>query len=232
MRRTLTIILLTTLIAISCNTDKQNDVTDQRELISELDTFKIGNKLIHVLKIDSNEFGQEQPAKIDSNDIFNINSNGLVRQNGDSLIFRSDQRTAILVNDTSNSERASRYNYIGYMPEIKQFLVHGAFYEWFSYLLIDRMTADTTYVSSIPIISPDKKTFVAGNVDLLAQMDFNGIEFYGNTNKPNKIGERSLNKWGPNKIKWLDNSTLLIEGFELDSSLIKERRIYLKLRIE
>ncbi len=228
-------IIILAMALYSCSSTSDNMDCTKSDIdtvkVSEVDTFILGNRLVHVERIDSAAFGSETNANIASTNSYSLN-NGLVRKNGDSLVFLCEKRIAILVNDTSDSDRASRYDYIGYMPDIGKFLIHGAFYEWFSYLLIDRITADTTYVHSIPKVSPDKRTFVSGNADLLAELDFNGIEWHKNVNKPTLIGVRALSKWGPSEIKWVDNSTLLVEGFELDTSLIRERKVYLKLRIE
>jgi hypothetical protein len=140
---------------------------------------------------------------------------------------------ATLINSTEeeegDDEKYVTYQYRGYSKEVNQFVVYGAFYEWYDYLLIDGVTGDTTDLCGIPIVSPGKKQLISGNADLDAGYTFNGIELYDDSHPPNILASRELTKWGPKIIKWKDDNTLYIEASVLDST--GEKTDYFKLTL-
>lgn len=126
--------------------------------------------------------------------------------------------------------RLAANRYRGLLPDLNKYLIYATYYEWYNYVLIDRVSGDTTITAGLPIISPDKKTFICGNCDLVAGFTFNGIELYTNKNKPELVAIRELTKWGPTSIKWLDNSSLIVECNISDTTNANlERQDFLKL---
>jgi hypothetical protein len=235
MKKIPLLFLLITIVS-SCNEPaKTPNVTPVKALVSEFDTFYLGNKLIEVTKIEKIEFDRLTPSKEDvkSDESFYLQKDSsLVKRNGDTLFLKTSQKTVTFLNNKSEDDSYAQYSYNGYLSDLNQFLVYGVFYEWFEYFLIDGITGDTTMCSSSPLLSPDKKMFITGNDDLEAGFNFNGLALYKNSHKPELIGSRALNKWGPNSIKWFDNSTLLIECNVLDTTSANYFRTdYFKLKL-
>jgi hypothetical protein len=211
-------------------------VTDNNNIPKpEQDTFYLGNILVHLEKIQKTDFDKvsENPVDTANEALLLRRDSSLVSRSGDTLFFMTGRGKVTLLNIESEGDNYSNYLYKGYLKDMNQFLVYGAFYEWFNYQLIDRITGDTTALSGEPVLSPDKKRFISGNSDLMAGFTFNGIELYKSTHKPELIGARALGKWGPNIIKWLDNRTLVIECNVSDTTLENMERLdYFKLTLD
>ncbi|HWY35057.1 MAG TPA: hypothetical protein VNX68_10450, partial [Nitrosopumilaceae archaeon] len=79
--------------------------------------------------------------------------------------------------------------------------------------------------------SPDKNYFISGNADLVAGFVFNGFDLYEIKNKKiHLIGRRELSNWGPEKIAWINNSSLLVQRIISDTTKPdKVRSEYVKL---
>lgn len=199
-------------------------------LRSELDTFYFGNKLAHVTFIEKAEFDNLSSADVldtsESNNL--LKDSSFVKRIGDTLLFILPNNGKTMLVDNDADEGYAQYKYLGQKEGLDQYIVEGRFYEWFEYILIDKEAGDTTYIINEPILSPDKKNFIAANCDIEAGFDYNGLQLFSNVDHPKKIAQRELAAWGPAKIKWLNNTTILIEGNTLDS-LGQQKTEYMKV---
>ena len=232
MRQFIVCYIFLVTILFSCNQSQNTDKTAIEDTKSELDTFYLGDKLVHVTKVEKSTFDKLPEFVLKSDEShYLLKDSSVVKRNIDTLFFEiADNKKVTLVNDNSDNDTYANYSYRGLLPDLNKYLIYATYYEWYNYVLIDRVSGDTTITAGLPIISPDKKTFICGNCDLVAGFTFNGIELYTNKNKPELVAIRELTKWGPTSIKWLDNSSLIVECNISDTTNANlERQDFLKL---
>jgi len=230
---------LSCLLLINCGKDKPVEKTEieavaQKTLVSELDTFYLGGKLVRVERMEKSDFDDaESPAAIDTSETKNLQKDSdRVQRTGDTLTIKTKAKDVHIVNNDNDTDEYAQYTYMGYIDAADQFLVFGGFYEWHNYLLIDGQTGDETVLWGKPAVSPDGKYIVNGNSDLVAQFTDNGMQLFTATHKPKVVGERSLKAWGPEEIKWADNKTLFVKANVADEkSPDLEVTRYFKLKL-
>jgi hypothetical protein len=201
----------------------KKDSLTLKPLVSELDTVYLGERLIEIKKASGAGFNsyQADASKFDTSEVYNLNrDSALVKRRGDTLIFKTAVKEVFLfnINDEEQEAGLSIYSYLGFDNDLDQYVVHGSYYEGSDYILIDKQTGGKTNVPGIPMASPDKKLFITGNVDLIAGFDFNGINLYSNTHPPKLLGSKPLNSWGPEEIKWVNDSTLFVKARVADTT--------------
>tara|TARA_B110000285_G_scaffold92393_1_gene105823 strand:- start:379 stop:1065 length:687 start_codon:yes stop_codon:yes gene_type:complete len=209
--------LILLLLIITSRTLFAQDVKIESDLVS----FSLCERQVKVTMIKKSEFEDLiSPIEIkDESKYLKEDSLKVIRLN-DTLVFNlNNGKKAHLINDDSNGERYGQYSYLGTLDNLNQFIVYGSFWEWHNYILIDMESGDTNYLAGFPVLSPDKKTIISGNCDLIAGYTFNGLELYNNSSPIKKICSTELMSWGPDKIKWIDDSSLIIKGYISDTSL-------------
>ncbi|MGZ3863721.1 MAG: hypothetical protein ACXVPF_10960 [Bacteroidia bacterium] len=227
----------------SCSAEKSKEETSvavkKDSLVSERDTFYIGNKLFYVEQISKEEFDKLPGPPVPDTSEKNI----LVRDSayafrlGTALVLNMGERFNETISFKDNNKEASEeycgFTYKGFLPQINRHLVFASFIESFNYYLIDKNTADTNYACGYPVFSPTGKYFVCGNTDLVARFVPNGFDLYEAGNKKIKqIGRRELDTWGPEKVKWLNDSVLCVQRNVLDTTTKNMVRTdYVKLLI-
>jgi len=221
MKTITVLILLIVLLFISCNNidPKENSVI----LISELDTFYLGDKLIYVKKATKSDFDklptqilEYDYEKLDSNNL--IKDSSVVKRKGDTLFFTiSDNKIDTLIGgNRSDGDFYDKYFYLGYISDIGQYLAYFIGNEEECKMLIDSKTGDITIIDDEPVVSPNKKYFIS-RIELEIGGDYCGFDLYKNSHKPKLVGSRELKKWCPSEIKWYNDSTLLLKVSILDS---------------
>lgn len=230
MKRIISITLSLIVLFASC---KEPTTTDSKAAGN--DTFHLCNTVVYIDTISEAEFGATTSVNTfyDTNEIqYLLPDTGRVRRHFDTLAFSIDNgRTVFMINDTSDSENASKYLYTGHDKVLNKYVVQGFFYEWWSHFLIDKSKGDTTIVCGAPVASPDGRYFICGNSDIDAGFTFNGLELYENTSPPKLVCAREIPYWGPSQIKWHDNKTLFIHADMLDTSGQRLRPRFLRLRL-
>ncbi|MXN91386.1 hypothetical protein GR160_09105 [Flavobacterium sp. Sd200] len=219
------IAILSCIFLVNCQKDKKteedaDEPTDSKVLVSELDTFYLGGKIVRVEKIKKSDFDEaDAPVAIDTSEINNLERDSeIVKRIGDTLLFKTAAKEVTLINNNSDTDEYARYTYYGYREDMDQFVVFGGFYEWHNYILVDAQTGDQTILWGQPEVSPNGKLIVSGNSDLTAQFTDNGLQLYQSTHAPKVLGEKILQSWGPEKIKWYDNNTLYIKANVVDDN--------------
>lgn len=229
--------ILIGLIMISCNTLNLKKASPV--LVSELDTFYLGDKLIHVEKILKSDFDNLRTngsifngTKLDSlRAHYLMKDSSIVKEVGDTLFLAVANNKKVALtnipliavsadNDTSIEDYYERYWYQGFNEDIEKYVVYVLLYETSHFLLIDKKTGDKSTFYNEPMISPNKEYFICGASNLRDEHDedFNGLQLYKNASKIVLTASRQLKKWGPTEIKWLGNSSLLVKCDVLDSS--------------
>ena len=201
-----------------------------------VDTFWLCDKLVQIDSIKRSEFDEIRiaPDLDSSEEIYLLRDSAFVKRHGDSLIFTAGGKEIVLINNHSDtSDATADHNYRGFNRDLGKYIVYSVYWEWYNYMLIDKGSGDTTVICGEPVLSPDKKFFICGNADLLAQFTFNGFELYENLPKPKLICQRELMKWGPQEIKWIAKNTLLVKATVADTTIQDlERPAYYKLSIK
>jgi hypothetical protein len=215
-----------------------NPTSEKKEvgkiLSSEIDTFYLGNKLIKVETVQKTTFDESPSPAFDTSETRNLEADAsLAKRTGDTLtISISGNKKLYFVNDTSETDYANYY-YMGKMKNTNQCLISEIYYEGSGYSLINYQTGDTTTLSGKPVLSPDKKYFICGNADLMAGFNINGFELFENLPKPKFLSARELMKWGPEQIKWVNDTVLLVKATVLDSTAEYSMRTdYFKLTFQ
>jgi hypothetical protein len=99
-----------------------------------------------------------------------------------------------------------------YFPETGFFLLRAQFSEGNCWLLVHRQSGRKTYISGLPHFSPDGSKMITRNLDLEAGYSFNGLGYYTLLQDSLALTwELEINNWGPSNIRWLSDTSLLIE---------------------
>lgn len=215
-------IALASLYIFSCSThEKKQSVNDPAvpENVAFPDTFYLGDRVVNVTRIDSVLFGQIPNEQYDTSEARNLpRDSATVKRNGDTLVmgFNSGAGFVSLVNYDSDTDEFNfaAYTYLYHDKAIGQYVIHGTLFEHECHVLIDDITGDTTYIGGLPIVNPDKKTFISCSHGV----DGDGIlclfEWYENTHKPRLIGSKMIYEtWSPESTKWASQTTLLGKGW-------------------
>jgi hypothetical protein len=236
--------VIITLLFAGCKPDKKmqnQEITftaPEKALISELDTFYLGNELVHVEKINKSDFeAVASNTIIDTSEVKSLMLDSItVKRHGDTLVIKTNAKEVKLVNNNNDEDDTDlyiTYKYYGYIKDADKYLIHCWYYEGHDYKMIDRKTGSITDTWGVPLVSPNGKLFMTGNTDLVASYTYNGIQLFENTHKPKLIAQRELQTWGPDEIRWLDNKTLLVKASMAETATESEQHPeYYKLRLE
>ena len=138
--------------------------------------------------------------------------NKFVTRNGQQLIFElQNGDTLCLTNDTSETDSYVNYQYCTKLSNNNHWLILGYYYEWLQYEIVNCSNGKRTPVMGYPFFSADGRFMACCSFDE-SGMGFNGIEIWNlKGNSLQLILHRELTKWGPNRLAWAGNDTLLIE---------------------
>ncbi|MFP9112902.1 hypothetical protein ACLI1A_03100 [Flavobacterium sp. RHBU_3] len=229
-------------LLFGCQADKKEPsaqiIKNEQTLRSELDTFNLGTIPVTVTRVTKAGFDALPSVNFDTpEDKLLIADSSYVKRVGDTLAFKTLSKTVKLVNNDKENEgeaeNYANYTYYGYLKNVGKFVVFGTYWEEYDYLLIDNKTGDIARVCGLPVVSPDGKKIVSGNVDLIATFTYNGIELLDSRNIIKPIAARELNTWGPEEIKWKDNHTLFVKAQIADekaNNLVRTEYLSLTLK--
>lgn len=152
----------------------------------------------------------------------------LVRRTTRTLWLRPLRTKPIrLVNNPTEDETNTAYEYITSIPAIRQWLVAVRLYEGGYYLLVDQHTGQRTRIWSPPAVSPDGRHFVCGNSDVLARYEPNGLQLWAVDDGNVRLLWERQTEWGCNQPRWLDNKTILFEQDFFDHGDVDTRVVRL-----
>jgi hypothetical protein len=177
----------------------------------------LGNVKFTIQPITQTEFESNYKTNKDYEEKELLQNTSLVTRHSDSLIFKLKNNNQLILKNDSLDTSWAMYEYEGELKNIDFWVVNVTYYEWYNTILVDRENGDTTITIGRPIVSPDKKYVMCGNVDLLATFTFNGLELYKlNKGKLDKIGQIELIDWGPSNIYWKDDNIIFIKQTRID----------------
>lgn len=226
------------IFVLSCEPKVKHAEKPVNQHVVVADTFMIADKVFRLKEgLTKSDFDELVSFAFDTSEVRNLlKDSALVKRSGDTLTFKiaNGKKVTLADNKNTDGDEYADYDYMGYLTDIKHFVVFGAFYEWYNYLLISEKTGDTILLRGEPVLSPDKKLLVSGNLDLVAGFTENGFELYSVENATLKlIGKKELSSWGPQELKWKNNTELWVERSVMDSvTAAHEYTDYARLLIE
>ncbi|HWZ23138.1 MAG TPA: hypothetical protein VNW06_10820 [Cytophagaceae bacterium] len=155
-----------------------------------------------------------------------------VKRKGETLTLSlSDGKTITLTNNKSDNDSYEVYQFVS-LDQNGYFIVAAFYMESYAYLLINSTDGKTIRTIGYPIFSPDKKQYVAGNYDMMASFTFNGIDLMTvSTDSVISNAKIDFTTWGPEDIKWKDDSTLYVKQKSQIGDDLKEEYNYAAIRI-
>lgn len=138
-----------------------------------------------------------------------------VSRNGDSLFFKCDNGKSVKLVNNRNEEEMAMFSFLTLDTSISYYVVMRSLYEGRDYILINKKSGEPLETIGIPVVSPKRNFFVCGNCDLEAGFDINGLEVFQLKNTSYKsIGRRELTDWGPTKLLWKNDTSLVVEALK------------------
>jgi len=218
------------LIALACNNapaEKKNADTIAATVAADsviaagtragiADTFMISGRSYFVVPLTPSPF-EEEPAEdsreMDQVELMALKQDTAVKRKGDTLLLPVENGEPVaMVNNKSDGDDYAQYHYDSFLPEINCYCLIGSYYEAGDYILLNRSTGANIHVWGKPVISPYKTMLICPSFDIEAGFIPNGFQLFSNRNgKLENMGDVSFDKWGPGRVKWLDNDTVAIE---------------------
>lgn len=218
------------LIALACNNapaEKKNtdsiaspvaadSANAARSIAGIADTFMIGGRSYFVVPLVPSPFEKEAAEdgrEMDEVELMALKQDTAVKRRGDTLLLPVENGEPVaMVNNKSDGDDYAQYHYDSFLPEINSYCLIGSYYEAGDYILLNRSTGANIHVWGKPVISPDKRMLICPSFDIEAGFIPNGFQLFTNNNgKLENMGDVSIDKWGPGRVKWLDNYTVAIE---------------------
>jgi hypothetical protein len=204
------LLIISLLLIASCRPAKQAKAGFR----SETDTLLFAGK---VWKSDSINLANYKTIKWNETFVAkpneNIDNKSVTRKNLKLIFELENGDTLCLANDTSQSDSYVNYQYCTKLSMINHWLILGYYYEWLQYEIVNCSNGKRTLVMGYPIFSPDGKYMFCGSFDESGE-GTNGIEIWKLKGTSLQLAlRRMLNKWGPQRVAWIANDTLLIERY-------------------
>lgn len=158
-------------------------------------------------------------------------SDKVKRTDGTLTISLSNGKTIAMTNTKSDDDSYEVYQFIS-LDQNGYFIVATYYMESYAYLLINSVNGKKISTVGYPVFSLDKKQYVAGNYDMMASFTFNGIDFM-TTTSDSIISNAKIDftTWGPDEVKWKDDSTLYVKQKSQLIGELKEEYNYAAIRI-
>lgn len=134
-----------------------------------------------------------------------------VRRNGKELILSlTNGSTKTFVNNLSEDDNYEVYQFQKLNNGFYTIAVF--YYESYGYYIVNADNGKSTFTIGVPVLSPDRTQFAAANYDMVAAFTFNGLELLSIT-KDSIMSTLKFDfyTWGPEEIKWKDDSTLYVK---------------------
>ncbi len=213
MKNILTCILFA--FCISCS-DNKTEVPVSDVVKPQLDALAIGSKVYQTQNLaDTNFVFEKFSFTYETDSLYILKYKDLVSREKDTLVFKCDNGKIVKLKSNKNEDDFKVYDFRYFDPNINAFVIACSFYESGNVWLINKATGDSLETIGLPIVSPSKKHFGCASLDLEAAFAFNGLEIFnydGNSYK--LIGTRELTNWGPEKIMWKNDTTLIVRAQE------------------
>ena len=217
MKKILAFLFTALFVSCSENTPKvSKEEIKNAEII--FDTLTIGKKVYQMQDLQDTNFVFEKFDSYDPSDSAYIAKNkDVVSRTGDTLFLKCDNGRIVKIKSNRDEGDYEVYEFKYLNKEINTFVIMCSFYESSSIWLVNKTNGDSLETVGFPIVSPNKKQFICANTDLEAGFSGNGIELFGYDNKTiASKGFRELFNWGPEKVTWKNDTTLIVVVMERD----------------
>jgi hypothetical protein len=142
-------------------------------------------------------------------------------QNGSEII--------LIPNDTVDE---AGYTYEKEFKDLSLLLFRVQLFEGNNYFLLNTRTGKKTYTIGQVYVNPDKTFLMSINDDIVTGFSDNGFQLFEiRTNGEIKEIWKFSPFWAPDRIKWIDNSTLIVHGYYFSGEEWKYKSIYKKIKI-
>ncbi len=202
--------------AFSCSEEKIEKAIEEITK-PQFDTLTIGAKVYNMQDLaDSNFTFDDFDFTEDSDSLSIEKSKDVASRHGDTLFLKCDNgRIVKLKNINSDGDDMEYFSFAGLNKDINGYVVSRMRYEYYDVLIINKHTGDSLFAIGYPVVSPNKQQFVCVNMDMEAGFTTNGIQLFKIENDMYiSVGLRELNNWGPEKVMWKNDSTLIVNVVE------------------
>lgn len=215
--------LLLLFIGASLSLIAQDDTTSVEDnsihdvVLTNRDTLQINGSTYYLTAISEEKFNENQPRPSMGEGTFNDRKN--VMNEPPHLVFslENGQDTMFIDDYTEGWSNYVDYSLGFSYQEIHYWLVDLGLYEGGAHFLLSKLDGERTWVFSAPIFSPDGNHFICYAFDIEAGYVINGIQLFKTSgSEVQLVWEKEIFEWGPHKIVWHDNATILIKQTELD----------------
>ncbi len=222
-----------TALFVSCSENKPEVAKEEIKTVQVVfDTITIGNKVYKMQNLADTNFVFEKFNLYDPSDSAYIEKHKeFVSRTGDTLYLKCDNGIIIKLKSNRDDGDYEVYDFKYINKDLNAFVLLCSFYEAADVWLVNKANGDTLKTIGYPVVSPNKKQFVCYNIDLEAAFSLNGFELFDHTNgKYQRKGLREINDWGPESVKWKDDTTLIVRALSGygDPTKISCKAIYVK----
>ncbi len=224
------LVIAFTLLLISCS---ENKIEEHKEeaVKQQYDTITIGNKVYNMQTLNDTNYAFAQPFSYGESDSVLALYSHVARRDSDTLFLSCDNNKIVKFVNNRSDEDYCVYDFKYFNKDINAYVIYCSVNESGSVWLINKNNGDSLETIGFPFASPNKKQFICCNMDLEAAFTLNGFELFDHTNdKYIRKGLREINNWGPEKIKWKDDTTLIVRALSGygDPTKISVKAIYFK----
>jgi hypothetical protein len=214
------------LIVWSCS------INNKSSQVVKSDTLMINNSVYQLYSIGFDEFQAVETEKFNENESEIINDSSVHRLDKLNLRFKLKNGQEItLKSDTTDSNYVT-YRFVESLKNIDYWFIRVTYYEGGGFLLIDKQNGEKVEIYGKPYFSKNNNWFVTYSFDIEASYDSNGFQLFQIENGKVKLKwTKDINDWGPSIVKWLNDSSVLIEQSRINSNTNEsESRMLLSYR--
>ena len=122
------------------------------------------------------------------------------------------------------------YTYEKEFKELGLLLFRVQWFEGNNYFLLNTKTGKKTYTIGRVFINPSKNLLISINDDIEAGYSDNGFQLFSINEKGILEEQWSFDPgWAPEKIKWIDKATLIVEGYYFPENSNYTKKVFYKL---
>ncbi len=138
-----------------------------------------------------------------------------VRKVGNTLTLNVGQGEKLVLKDSlaqSDNVDQVTYTYVGFIKEIRFYIIMAQYYETGEYLLINSNTGEQTRVWGVPKLSPNKKYIVCYSDAIGYDVMPNGIQMWALSpnGKLDLAWEYNQLNWAPEDIVWVNDNSIYV----------------------
>ncbi|WP_243349475.1 hypothetical protein [Parabacteroides sp. FAFU027] len=207
------LIILTT----ACNHKKAD--LPKADVRPPFDTLMINGKVYALDSISENYYNSVHYKYPSDQDTIPLDTNRIKQTKEGIKIHLQNNQIIFLKNDSTEQHSPFYHEYIKTLSHIPYVHVNAQYSEYSYELFINLKNGTKMELWEPPLFSPSKKYFVCASSDLIACFEENGIQLYKEKNGGfDKVFEKEILDWGPDEVKWENDSCLVIKRAKVDKT--------------